>query len=42
MEYLAVEDLFDFVLFDAIVNNQGWQWWVAFPTFGDRVTLEGT
>ena len=35
MEYLAVEDLLDFVLFDAIANNWGWWWWVAFLTFGD-------
>ena len=41
MEYPAVEDLFDFVPFDAVANDQGWQQWVAFLMFGDRVTLKG-
>ena len=40
-EHPAVEDLFDFVLFDTITNDRGWQWWVAFLTFCDQVTLEG-
>ena len=34
-KYLAVKDLLDFVLFDPIVNNQGWWQWVAFLMFGD-------
>ena len=41
VEYPAVKDLFDFILLDAIVNDWGWQWWVVFLTFSDRVTLEG-
>ena len=42
MEYLIIEDLFDFVFFNAIANN--WRWWqqVTFPMFGDQVILEGT
>ena len=42
VEYPTVKDLFNFVFFDAIVNNWGWRWWVAFLMFGDRVALEGT
>ena len=34
-EYPTVEDLFDFVLFNAIANNRGRQRWVMFLTFGD-------
>ena len=32
---------FDFVLFNPVANDLGWQWWVAFLTFSNRVTLEG-
>ena len=42
MEYLTVENLFDFVFFNAVVNNRGQRQWVTFLTFGDRVTLKGT
>ena len=42
VKYLAVKDLFEFVLFDAIMNDEGWWRWVAFLMFGNRVTLEGT
>ena len=42
VEYLTVEDLFDFIFFNAIANNWGWQWGVTFLTFGDRVAIEGT
>ena len=41
-EYPTVEDLFNFVFFNAVVNNRGWRWWVTFLTFGDQVALEGT
>ena len=41
-EYLTVEDLFDFVFFNAVANNWGWLWWVTFLMFGNQVTLEGT
>ena len=34
-EYPAVEDLLNFILFDAVVNDWGWRWWVAFLTFRD-------
>ena len=34
-EYLTVEDLFDFVFFNAVTNNWGWWRWVMFLTFGD-------
>ena len=41
-EYPTVEDLFDFVFFNAVANNWGWLRWVTFLMFGDQVTLEGT
>ena len=34
-EYPAVEDLFNFVLFNAIMNNWGWWQWVVFLMFGN-------
>ena len=42
VEYATVEDFFDFVFFNAIMNNWRWQWQVTFLTLGDWVTLEGT
>ena len=41
MEYLTVKDIFDFIFFDAIVNDWRWWQWVAFLTFGNWVTLKG-
>ena len=35
VEYPTVKDLFDFVFFNAVANNRGWQWWVTFLTFSD-------
>ena len=29
-EYPTVEDLFDFVFFNAVTNNWGWRQWVTF------------
>ena len=35
VEYPAVEDLLNFVLFDAVMNDWGWWRWVVFLMFGD-------
>ena len=40
-EYPTVEDLFDFIFFNAVTNNRERRRWVTFLTFGDRVALEG-
>ena len=42
MEYLTVEDLFNFIFFNAIANNRGRRQGVTFLTFGDQVALKGT
>ena len=34
-EYPAVEDIFNFILFNAVVNNWGWWQWLVFLMFGD-------
>ena len=37
----TIKDAFNFVLFDAIVDDRRWWWRVALLSFGDWVTLEG-
>ena len=34
-KYPTVEDLFDFVFFNAVANNRGWRQWVTFLMFSD-------
>ena len=41
MEYPTVENLFDFIFFDTVVDDQRWQQQVVFLVFGDRVIVIG-
>ena len=42
MEHVTVEDFFNFIFFNTIMNDQRWWQWVMFLMLSDWVTLKGT
>ena len=40
-EYPTLEDLFNFIFFDAIMNDERWRQQVTSLMFGDWVTFKG-